>query len=379
MPVGPYPDFASCVADNQDKDDPEAYCASLESGSLGAMWIIADVEFDTDSEAREAERLAREGKLAGLSVDLGDVTAELEILDVDDDGFPVDWLETVTDAEIIGATQVAMPAFADARIEFGDSPVAFLAPEGAETSDRRLIEAGALRWRDPAPLMFTDTTDERHQGAVFVGNLTNFRRQLVASIPISQDWLVDPRLAGLTKPSVEAGRLVGHGAGWGTCHTAFKDACITAPHSGSDYAYVGEQVNVYKHPGGDQHAPLHLDLDTARNWYQNHCELVGLAAVGEDDHGVWVSGSSVLPDGELFLSGDWRSVDGDLELISFLVVENPGFPTALVAADTQTALCAAGIVTGSEPLAARITRLETLLAGIEQERQADRLLADLLS
>jgi len=30
MPVGPYEDFAACVAANQDKDDPEAYCASLE-------------------------------------------------------------------------------------------------------------------------------------------------------------------------------------------------------------------------------------------------------------------------------------------------------------------------------------------------------------
>jgi hypothetical protein len=33
MPVGKYPDFAACVADNQDKDDPEAYCASLEKGA----------------------------------------------------------------------------------------------------------------------------------------------------------------------------------------------------------------------------------------------------------------------------------------------------------------------------------------------------------
>ncbi len=33
------------------------------------MWLIADVTFDTDSEAREAERLAADGKLAGVSVD----------------------------------------------------------------------------------------------------------------------------------------------------------------------------------------------------------------------------------------------------------------------------------------------------------------------
>ncbi len=30
MPVGEYPTFAACVAANQDKDDPEAYCAAIE-------------------------------------------------------------------------------------------------------------------------------------------------------------------------------------------------------------------------------------------------------------------------------------------------------------------------------------------------------------
>jgi hypothetical protein len=30
MPFGPYSSFESCVKSNQDKDDPEAYCASIE-------------------------------------------------------------------------------------------------------------------------------------------------------------------------------------------------------------------------------------------------------------------------------------------------------------------------------------------------------------
>lgn len=30
MPFGPFESFAACVAANQDKDDPEAYCAALE-------------------------------------------------------------------------------------------------------------------------------------------------------------------------------------------------------------------------------------------------------------------------------------------------------------------------------------------------------------
>lgn len=33
MPIGKYPNFEACVADNQDKDDPEAYCGALEQAT----------------------------------------------------------------------------------------------------------------------------------------------------------------------------------------------------------------------------------------------------------------------------------------------------------------------------------------------------------
>ena len=35
MPLGEYGDFAECVAANQDKDDPEAYCGSIEAMGKG--------------------------------------------------------------------------------------------------------------------------------------------------------------------------------------------------------------------------------------------------------------------------------------------------------------------------------------------------------
>lgn len=331
------------------------------------MWIIADVVWDTDEIAAEAARLADEGRLPGISVDLGDVTSELEVLATDDDGFPTDWLDTVTDAEIIGATQVAMPAFADARIA---GNVAFLAPEGVTTSDKRVIAAGALRWRDPAPLMFNDTSDG-HNGAVFVGNLTNFRRALTA-VACPDEWKVDPHLPTLTKPKVEQGRIVGHGAGWGTCHTGFRNACVTAPSSQNAYDHLGGTVKVYQHPNGDHHAPLHLDAEATARWYEAHCSLVGEAAVGEDSHGIWISGAADV-EGEVFLSGDWRDIDGNLELVSFLVVDNPGFPTALVASEHQTALVGAGIVTETD----RVAQLEARISSLEFELEAQALRASL--
>ncbi len=332
---------------------------------MDAMWIVADVVFDTDEDAREAERLAREGKLAGVSVDLVGVTSEIEIRDIDEDGFPTDWLETITQAEIIGATQVAMPAFADARIEATDSGfVAFLAPEGIDTSDRRHIAEGALVWRDNAPLMFNDTSDG-HEHAVHVGNLVNFRRGF-ASFSV----LDAPELHALTKPRIRDGRMEGHGAGWGTCHTAFKDVCITAPQADEYF----EAVPIYSHPNGDVHAPLTLALEDAEHWYDTHCELVGMAAVGEDAHGIWVAGETSLEEGEVFLSGDWRDVDGAWNLISFLVVENPGFPTALVADGVQKALVGAGMFDGSrDPILARVDHLEAQVEAWKLDREAERL------
>lgn len=331
---------------------------------MSGMWIVADVVFDNDEDAREAERLAREDKLAGVSVDLGNVTSEIQVLEEDEDGFPVDWLETLTKAEILGATQVAMPAFADARIvaENG-SLVAYLAPEGVQTSDNRIIAPNALSWRENAPLMFNDSSDG-HAGAVHVGNLQNFRRLGLALVASS-----DPKLAGLMRPKVQDGKLVGHGAGWGTCHTAFKNACVEPP--ASTYAHVSDGINIYRHPKGDVHAPLGLSLEEAQRWYDAHCQLVGRAGVGEDDYGIWVNGESELEDGELFLSGDWRADDGALELISFLVVDNPGFPVAIVASETQQGLVAAGIVTKSDTLVTRIERLERALFTPSPERDED--------
>ena len=77
----------------------------------GQTWIVADVEWDDDEQAREAERLAVEGKIPGVSADVAATGVEIEILETDEFGEPTDWREVVTEGEIIGATQLPMPAF----------------------------------------------------------------------------------------------------------------------------------------------------------------------------------------------------------------------------------------------------------------------------
>lgn len=64
-PVGPYEDFGACVAANQDKDDPEAYCAAIEANKDVKNWPLkVGVPVEEKSKQLEALRaiLAKDPK-----------------------------------------------------------------------------------------------------------------------------------------------------------------------------------------------------------------------------------------------------------------------------------------------------------------------------
>jgi hypothetical protein len=68
--------------------------------------------------------------------------------------------------------------------------------------------------------------------------------------------------------------------------------------------------------------------------YDDAGTCFALVHVGEDAHGIWFSGVPApgATDEQLAaglaapLSGDWRSVGGNLELVAALAVNTPGFP-----------------------------------------------------
>jgi hypothetical protein len=72
----------------------------------------------------------------------------------------------------------------------------------------------------------------------------------------------------------------------------------------------------------------------ARDHYDNSGWCAAVVNVGEDPHGIWVSGTLTenMTDERVAelrrspLSGDWRLVNGNLELIAALAVNSPGFP-----------------------------------------------------
>ena len=209
----------------------------------GQTWIIGDLSYDIDAEAAEAERLAVENQIPGVSADVAAIFEETG--ELDEMGLPV---FVMVSAEIVGATQIPMPAFGDARI-------------------------------------LTET-----QVPV-----------LVAALPpeVKLDWFKDPQLDGPTRLTVDGGRVYGHLATWGECHTGYANVCKTPP-KGTDYRYFhtgtleveGEKIEVGKITMDTGHAPLTFSATEAR---QAHYDNTGTCAAdvcaGEDEYGIWVAGA----------------------------------------------------------------------------------------
>lgn len=183
------------------------------------------------------------------------------------------------------------------------------------------------------------------------------------------EWFVDPNFSELTPITItDDGHVFGHGAAWRSCHTGYKDACVSPPrepHGDHTYFRLGEvlcadgsRVAVGSITLGTGHAPTRAGLtaQAAAEHYDNTGAVVALVASGEDDHGIWVNGyvkpgTPAARIAELRaapLSGDWRRIGGQLRLVAFLAVNHPGFPvprtSAFVSNRKQLALVAAGVV-----------------------------------
>lgn len=193
------------------------------------------------------------------------------------------------------------------------------------------------------------------------------------------DWFLDPELDGPTPLTVdESGRVFGHIATWGTCHIGMAGQCIQPPHSQTDYAYfrtgavrvsdiadggTSRDVSVGHLTLRTGHASTELSARETAAHYDNTGTAVADVAAGEDAFGIWVAGSvrRGVP-AELMaelmaspISGDWRAINGNLELVAALAVNVPGFPVARarVASGAPLSLVAAGVLMTSVQLEAR--------------------------
>ncbi len=287
----------------------------------------------------------------GVSVDLDMAEFDFE----HPDGGPFDWDRYYDDPEygepvlvatswrIAAATLVDIPAFQEAYITM----------EGVEPSESTEEADAVTASGEMAPAF----------ALVAAAHL--------ASVPA--EWFLDPNLSGPTPLTIDGDRIYGHLAVWGSCHTGYgasigKNGCVTPPNSASNYAYFRTglvetdqgDIPVGHITLGTGHAGLSLGANATAAHYDNTGTVVADVAAGEDAHGIWIAGAlRDVPDAQrkelkaAALSGDWRWVAGNYELIGALAVNVPGFPIprpAMAASAGQaTALVASGVVKPDTP------------------------------
>lgn len=282
--------------------------------------------FKNDPDGARFDNLLTEAGLLPVSIDMDDVDVSIVWPEEDEDSMLLAEPEQVrfTRGRIVGATSVPIPAFQEAFVER-------VSVEEREDEEEVVEEAAIIAAAAPV-----------HPPAA---------------------WFDDPLLDGPTPLTVlDDGRVFGHLATWGTCHTGFQGACITPPREESyDYFTLkeahtaeGTKVPVGTITLGTGHARLDADPTAAVAHYDHTGTAAADVAAGSDEHGIWLAGAvrphltarQVRDLRGSAPSGDWRRIKGALRLVATLGVNVPGYPVprtaAHVASGEQTSLVAAG-------------------------------------
>lgn len=343
---------------------------TVERREGGIIWGEGD--YDMGSEAgREAYRLCKLGLQTGVSMDLDDVSFEIRVAkdlmesEGEDDKLVAsntatleedatrehetvvemrsdDELMVTTDARVRTATQVAVPAFESARI-------------------------GILSE------VWPDATAEE-DGATVVRSTNSVQPELAlvaAAVPVDppRGWFFRDEADGPTPLTVtDDGEVYGHIATWDVCHVASpagEGICVLAPRSATNYAKFhvgtlktaeGDIIDVGKLTMGTGHAGPRLTPHEAASHYDHTGTAAADVRAIDGRHGIWVSGAlrptmtaaKVRALRASPISGDWRKVNGNLELHAALAVNVPGFPiprvNGLVASGELNSLVAAGML-----------------------------------
>lgn len=316
------------------------YIERIEGGMGNAYGI-----FDSGPYGREAQRLVQNGFLRGVSVDLDkfEATEEKAKASENAEGDPEGPLGkdklVVNKARIMAATIVAKPAFQECSIAIVDSGH----QEENMTPEDGVYEESLGAFTDLEPITASGFLDSE-----------------IPAVP-PHSWFENPGLTKATPLTVDKdGRVYGHIAAWAVSHIGLPRA-TKPPRSKSGYAYFHTGV-VHTDAGKDMpvgqltlaggHAPLNATAVSAAKHYDDTASAIADVHAGEDQHGIWVAGSLRPGVDEYQIralrasapSGDWRPINGQLELVAVCQVNVPGFPIAraLVASGKIMALVAAG-------------------------------------
>lgn len=407
-----------------DREDDGAHAGALLVGTIDTVTrqpdgtITAEGDIDEGgADGAELVRVLTERGTLGVSVDIDDVAVEVvATVDPEEDGDALDLLlasadqvaygrpgvhpsagalragagdpdpaddpdtetvplygydvgevvERLTRGRIRGATVVDIAAFDRARIELAAAEAEDADAPEADPDVEPEVAVAASATAAPSRVVFEmaepDVGDSRYVD----------QPGGVVAIPLTIE---------------DDGRVYGHVAAWGVCHTGFPGQCVTAPMSPSGYAAFhtgavrladGDTLPVGVLTVGTDHADMRAFAAEARDHYANTGLAWADVRAVDGEHGVWVSGRvrAGVTDDQLAVlrasspSGDWRRLDGALDMIAVLSVNTPGFPVrreALAAA----AMPALPDLSRPRVLAASAGRLEALVAAGVVEGCAD--------
>jgi hypothetical protein len=247
-------------------------------------------------------------------------------------------LKMVRSGRFASATLVHIPAFAELSGMAKLTPIDSGNPNVAGTTSS--AEWADVEWSIKIENDAETTADLDRQAGEKMAAL------MAAAAPAAppKEWFTDPKLTGPTPLHIaDDGRVYGHVAVWDTCHVGIGNSCVKPPKSLTSYAYFhtgevvtddGSRVAVGRLTYGGGHAQPNLGYRAAAEHYDQTSNLGALVRAGEDAYGIWVAGA-LAPEADdaavramraAPLSGDWRRIGGNLEMVAALHVNTAGFP-----------------------------------------------------
>ena len=294
----------------------------LEDGSVANVRGV----FDVGVFGREAERMVRGRFLRGVSVDLDKFEAEVEEPSEEEKELASKKNSIknekilVESARLMGITIVPKPAFQECFIMIEEEPT-------LEIEELPLAEG-----------IYEETPED------YEYQLASLAASAAPMIP-PKDWFRDPGLKQATPLTIEDdGRVYGHVAAWSTSHIGMGGRGVKPPRSASQYAYF--RTGVLRTDEGDVqvgqltlaggHASMQASAEEAIKHYDDTTSAVADVIAGEDQFGIWVAGalrpdltpSQIRAFRASTPSGDWRPINGRLEMVAVCAVNVPGFPIA---------------------------------------------------
>ena len=207
-----------------------------------------------------------------------------------------------------------------------------------------------------------------------------------------KEWFDDPGFDAPTPLTITSdGRVLGHLATWDTCHVGITGECVTPPRSNTSYAHFrtgevetreGELVAVGQITMDTGHAGKDVGPAETVSHYDNTGTGVADVNAGEDQWGIWVAGAMRpgVSEHQVYvlkatgaLSGDWRRIGGNLELVAALAVNVPGFPiprVEMAASAGRTMSLVAAAIVATDPNSMSEDRMVLAVQRALDEREA---------